>query len=154
MFHASPKAPTFGALTPARPRPVSRPFPGLTFWPRPVSRPLRGLTFSMPHATMDRMSECREAHGCARTAIPTSCRQKNRAAVVVLTAAPLSGNLRELVRRPCAGAGLSPSVDRHAVALQSQRLLRSFCLSVSGHVAPSAAPAGVGLEPSPAAETG
>jgi len=57
-----------------------------------------------------------------------------------LTAAPLSGNLRELVRRPCAGAGLSPSVDRHAVALQSQRLLRSFCLSVSGHVAPSAAP--------------
>ena len=82
------------------------------------------------------------------------CRQKNGAAVSVTTAAPLSGNLIELVGYPCAGYGLSPSVDRHAVTLQSQRLLRSFCLSVSGHVAPSAAPAGVDLEPSPAAETG
>jgi hypothetical protein len=30
LLHASPKAPTFGALLPARPRPVSRPVPGLT----------------------------------------------------------------------------------------------------------------------------
>jgi hypothetical protein len=30
-LRASPKAPTFGALTPAWPRPVSQPVPGLTF---------------------------------------------------------------------------------------------------------------------------
>jgi hypothetical protein len=31
LLPASPKAPTFGALTPAWPRPASRPVPGLTF---------------------------------------------------------------------------------------------------------------------------
>jgi hypothetical protein len=31
LLHASPKAPTFGALPPAWHRPVSRPLPGLTF---------------------------------------------------------------------------------------------------------------------------
>ena len=56
--------------------------------------------------------------------------------------APLSGNLRELLR-PVSGR-ISPSVDRIAAALQSQLLLRSVCLSVSGRVAPSAVAASVG----------
>jgi len=70
-----------------------------------------------------------------------------------LTVAPLSGNLRELAYRALR-SGLSPSVDRAAAALQSQHLLRSICLSVSGRVAPSAAPAIDVPEPSPTADTG
>jgi len=46
-----------------------------------------------------------------------------------------------MVNRRMEPERFSPSVGRHAAALQSQLLPWSFCLSVSGHVAPSAAPA-------------
>jgi hypothetical protein len=38
-----------------------------------------GLTFSLPPATMDRMSECRGAQGCARAAVPASLQAKKGA---------------------------------------------------------------------------
>jgi len=77
LLHASPRAPTFGALPPAWPRPASRTLCVLTSslqscfalprpWPRPASRTLPVLTPSVDSYLLrcTWTYECHERAGC------------------------------------------------------------------------------------------